>query len=102
MSRDGYSRNDEITALTEFLSLFSHRMRLHMLIIISREEKSVGELAKYLQTSPSSVSQQLSLLRLHNMVETRRVSQTVYYRCTSPVVRKMLATLQRMSGDLQE
>lgn len=57
----------------------SSETRLLLLCQMNEAECSVNELALALDMRPSSVSQQLSLLRKDGLVKTRREGRTVYY-----------------------
>jgi DNA-binding transcriptional ArsR family regulator len=56
-------------------------------------EKSVGELAEFLQARESTVSQHLALLRKDRLVTTRRQGQTIFYAIASDPARRVLETL---------
>jgi DNA-binding transcriptional ArsR family regulator len=79
-----------------FLLALAHEKRMLILNTILHREMSVGELAAYTNLGLSSLSQHLSKLREQNLVTARRVSQTVYYKVTSPKVEPMLNTLSAM------
>jgi len=57
----------------------SSETRLLLLCQMNETECSVNKLARALEMRPSSVSQQLSLLRKDGLVKTRREGRTVYY-----------------------
>lgn len=54
--------------------------RLMILCLLAEGERSVGELNDLVPLSQSALSQQLARLREQGVVETRRESQTIYYR----------------------
>ncbi len=56
-------------------------------------EMSVGELVTKLKLSQSALSQHLSKLRDEGLVETRRQSQSIYYRVSDPNAVQLLALL---------
>jgi len=78
------------------LQALSNASRMHILTILCEGEISVAPLSKRVGLSQSALSQHLSKLRDANLVKTRRESQTVYYRCESSAVRKVLATLSAL------
>jgi len=56
-------------------------------------ECSVGELLTDFNLSQSALSQHLAILREKNLVTTRRVAQTIYYRIKDPAAAKVIETL---------
>ena len=64
---------------TEFLKILANPKRLMIVCRLSEGEASVTELAEFLGMRPSTVSQHLQILRMSNLVETRRDAQTIYY-----------------------
>jgi len=56
-------------------------------------EKSVGQLAGFLDVRESTVSQHLALLRKDRLVATRREGQTIFYSIASEPARRLLELL---------
>ena len=71
---------DNATRAAGFLKAFTHPGRLILLCNLAIGEKSVTELMTLLAAPQSSVSQQLSRLRLEGLVVARREGHAVYYR----------------------
>jgi DNA-binding transcriptional ArsR family regulator len=67
------------SALESALRALSHEQRLTILSLISKEERSVGEIERLMQIPQPAVSQQLARLRLDNLVTVRRDGRTIYY-----------------------
>ena len=61
----------------EFFKALGHPARLKILEALRSGEKSVNELHGYLEIEPSSVSQQLAVLRHKNIVEARKEGTSV-------------------------
>lgn len=61
-----------------------------MLELLRGGELSVTKLQEKLEIEASSVSQQLAVLRNKNIVETRKVGTSVYYRVRDPTVFELL------------
>ncbi len=79
------------------LGLLSNPQRLRILCHLTDEgELSVGALVERLDLSPSALSQHLAKLREHDMVETRKVSQSVYYRISRPDIKRILELLHEL------
>lgn len=62
------------------LKALANANRLQILCELGAGEMSVGALNERIPLSQSALSQHLALLRKDGLVETRRESQTVYYR----------------------
>jgi len=58
----------------------ANESRLMILCVLSEGEISVGDLNKRIKLSQSALSQHLAVLREQELVQTRRESQTIYYR----------------------
>lgn len=63
----------------ELLKVLANPSRLMIVCRLSEGEASVTELAAFLDARASSVSQHLQILRMSNLVTTRRDAQTIYY-----------------------
>lgn len=61
------------------LKVLANPSRLMIVCRLSEEEASVTELAEFLGARGSTVSQHLQILRMSNLVTTRREAQTIYY-----------------------
>lgn len=75
------------------MNVLSNAARLQILTILSEREISVGPLSERVGLSQSAMSQHLAKLRAARLVISRRDNTTVYYRCESAAVAKILATL---------
>jgi DNA-binding transcriptional ArsR family regulator len=67
--------------------------RLMVLCQLTGGEKSVGELERAVPMSQSALSQHLALLRMRNLVKTRRSGQSIYYSLAGVEASSILATL---------
>lgn len=65
--------------------------RVKILWALLQGESNVGALAEAVGTTPTTVSQHLSKLRLSGLVDSRREGTFVYYSATSDHVRRVLA-----------
>jgi len=75
------------------LKALSNRHRLLIICQLIDGERSVGELAGFLNLRDSTVSQHLALLRRDGLVSARRDAQTIYYSIASEPAREVLKTL---------
>jgi len=65
------------------MKVMANSDRLMLLCQLSQGEKSVGELEKILDIRQPTLSQQLTVLREAELVETRRDGKCIYYRVSS-------------------
>ena len=80
-------------AAEEMLKALANRHRLMILCQLIEAERSVGELAEFLELRDSTVSQHLAWLRKDGLVATRRDGQTIWYALASEPARKLVETL---------
>lgn len=77
----------------ELLQSLGNRSRLMIMCQLLEGEKSVGQLAEFLQARESTVSQHLALLRKDRLVTTRRDGQTIFYSISSDPARRIIELL---------
>ena len=75
---DSMKRN--ATDAVSLLKGLANESRLMIMCVLSEGEISVGQLNERIRLSQSALSQHLAVLRDQGMVQTRRESQTIYYR----------------------
>jgi ArsR family transcriptional regulator len=80
----------------EFCKILSSAKRLMIIELLAKKEMSVSEIAQALQLQHSNVSQHLTVLRSHNVVESRKEGQTVYYSLTNAMLPKVCAEIRRI------
>ena len=80
----------------EFFKALAHPTRIRILELLRNGEKSVGELQQEIASEGSTVSQQLAILRMKNVVDTRRVGNVIYYRLRDPLVNDLLDVARRI------
>lgn len=78
---------------SELLKSLANRHRLLILCQLAESERSVGDLAAFLELRDSTVSQHLSLLRRDGLVHARRDGQTIWYAIASTPAQRVLETL---------
>ncbi len=74
----------------EFFKCLGHPVRIRILELLRDGEVTVGELQSNLELDPSSVSQQLAVLRAREIVQTRKAGTSVYYRVRDARVYRIL------------
>ena len=87
--------SENAKSVAETLKLLSNPFRLMILCCLSEGELTVGELNEQVDLSQSALSQHLTKLRESKLVETRRESQTIYYRIEDSKVKGLLSYLQQ-------
>ena len=80
----------------EFFKALAHPVRIHLLEILRKQEKSVQELQAELSLDQSTVSQQLAVLRAKNVVRARKEGTTVRYAVVDPLVGDLLDVARRI------
>ena len=80
----------------EFFKALAHPMRIRILEVLSDGEKSVNELQTILGSEGSAVSQQLSVLRAKNLVNTVKEGTTVVYSLRDPLIKDLLAVARQI------
>lgn len=74
----------------EFFKALAHPVRIGILDCLRTGEKSVNELSEALQIEPANVSQQLTVLRLRNIVAGMKSGSSVIYSVSDPALFKLL------------
>lgn len=77
------SMHEHAQDAAQLLKTIGNQVRLMVLCQLVGSEMSVGELNANIGLSQSALSQHLAVLRKNGLVETRRESQTIYYRLAS-------------------
>ncbi len=84
---------DQAQQVAAILKQLSNKYRLIILCTLAEGELSVGELNEKIPLSQSALSQHLGKLREAGLVETRRASQTIYYRVEDSKIQALLKSL---------
>lgn len=86
-------------AKAEFFKTLGHPARIRILELLCERDHAVHELLDEIDVEPSSLSQQLAVLRRTSMVVSRRQSGEVIYSISVPEVRELLlAARQILTG----
>jgi DNA-binding transcriptional ArsR family regulator len=78
---------------SRLLRILSNENRLMLVCLLLEEERTVGQLNKFLPLSQSALSQHLAVLREEGVVSARRVGQNVFYGLASAPARRVIETL---------
>jgi DNA-binding transcriptional ArsR family regulator len=74
------SQEPDYSALSQRIKLLAHPERLRILDVLRRERECVCHLEALLDKPQPYVSQQLRLLREHDLIQDEKVGNNVYYR----------------------
>jgi DNA-binding transcriptional ArsR family regulator len=80
----------------ELFKALSHPTRIRILELLRDGEKGVSQLQLELGAEGSTVSQQLAILRMKNLVDTRRAGNAIYYRLRDPQIKDLLDVARRI------
>ncbi len=81
------------TDAVNLLKGLANESRLMIMCVLSEGEVSVGQLNQRIKLSQSALSQHLAVLREQGLVETRRESQTIYYRLADSAAMNVIELL---------
>jgi DNA-binding transcriptional ArsR family regulator len=88
----------DIDRFAEVLKALASPARLRIVNILARGERTVTELCERSGLKQSLVSQQLKILRLNNIVSSRKEVPHTYYSLKERNVIRMLNCLSRCEG----
>jgi DNA-binding transcriptional ArsR family regulator len=80
----------------ELFKALAHPTRIRLLELLREGEKSVSQLMSELEVEGSTISQQLAILRMRNLVYTRKAGNLIYYRISDPQVKDLLDVARRI------
>lgn len=84
---------DKACEVSELLKTLAHPMRLMIVCTLIEGEYSVSELEEKLDIHQPNLSQQLTVLREAEIVETRREGKQIYYRLTARKAERLVGAL---------
>jgi len=85
---------------TNMLSVFSNKVRLQLLICLSKGNKNVTQLIGNCRLSQSAVSQHLEKLRSAGIVNTKRDGKEIIYSLTYPKAAKISTDLMNFTKEV--
>lgn len=80
----------------DFFKALAHPARIKILELLRGSELSVTELQEQLGIEPSTVSQNLSILRQKYIVDSRKAGTTVYYKVRDAEIFELLDVARRI------
>lgn len=81
---------DVIYNLAELFKVFGDSTRIRILILLSKKEANVNEIAKELKMNQSAISHQLKNLKQSKLIKNRRDGQAIYYSLDDDHVAKII------------
>ena len=88
---------DELQAFkAAFFRALAHPVRIRILELLVKGEKSVQELQEALGVDQPVVSQQLAVLRSTNIVSSRKEGASVRYTVRDPLITDLLSIARRI------
>ncbi|WP_416969700.1 ArsR/SmtB family transcription factor [Streptomyces sp. 4F14] len=83
-------------AKAEFFRMLGHPVRIRVLELLQDGPKPVRDLLAEIEIEPSSLSQQLAVLRRSGIVTATRTGSTVVYELAGGDVAELLGTARRI------
>lgn len=77
-------------ALAQILRAVAHPLRLRIIAVLCQEDLHVSALAERLGAKQAVVSQQLKVLRLHQLIDASREGGLMRYRLVEPRLRELV------------
>lgn len=87
-------------AKAEFFRTLGHPIRIRILELLSERDHAVHELLQQIAVEPSSLSQQLAVLRRTGLVASQRQDGQVVYSISVAEVRELLMAARSILTDL--
>jgi DNA-binding transcriptional ArsR family regulator len=87
-------------AKAELFRTLGHPVRIRVLELLQDGPRSVRELLSAIEVEPSSLSQQLAVLRRAGLVTSSREGSSVMYALSTPDVADLLAAGRRILGSM--
>ena len=93
---DADAMRENADSAAQLLKMLAHGQRLRVLCLLVDGELSVGQINQKVDLSQSALSQHLAKLREEGLVDTRRESQTIFYRLSSGPAKLIISSLHQI------
>jgi DNA-binding transcriptional ArsR family regulator len=90
--------SDPALSLARIFELLGQANRLHILLVIARQEACVCHLEAVLHVRQATISQHLMALRDAGLVVTHRDGRHIYYRLVNPELYDAICQIAEMNG----
>lgn len=84
--------NHPVEDMTNFFKVLGDTTRMRIVLLLTDEERCVGDIADSLAMTDSAVSHQLRALKAAGLVRTRREGKNVYYALDDEHVTEIIST----------
>jgi len=85
----------DLEMAAEALRILAHPVRLRIVDLLLSDWHSVGELAEALGLPHNAVSQHLSHMRAHRLLDVEREGRTAYYYVVHPQCQSLLDCIRK-------
>jgi ArsR family transcriptional regulator len=85
---------ENLEKATNALKAMAHPLRLKILCILKDKELPVFEIVKYVGSSQSNISQHIDILRVKNIIESRREGNRILCRVKDANILKLVVNIQ--------
>jgi ArsR family transcriptional regulator len=92
-------RSDLQAFKAQFFRALAHPVRIKILEILVRGDRTVQEMQHALELDQPVVSQQLAVLRSHGIVTSQKTGLSVKYTLRDPAVGELLDVARRIFGN---
>lgn len=82
-----------IKEISKIMHILANEERMLLLCQLSKKEMNVKEIEEFLEIKQPTLSQQLTVLRTANLVETRRDGKNIYYFMKDEKILNMMKTI---------
>lgn len=82
--------------VSQCLKVLSNPVRLKILCVLASNELNVQQIEALTDIHQPTLSQQLTILRKHQMVATRRDGKQIFYQVSDDKVLKIMQTLYQL------
>ena len=89
------SRQRQIESLARLFKILGDPTRLQIIVAMVKDELNVTQICRKLKMSQPTVSRHLGILRMSNLVATRRNGKEIYYSLPIKIRRLLKTLLQR-------
>ncbi|BAS67773.1 ArsR/SmtB family transcription factor [Bathymodiolus septemdierum thioautotrophic gill symbiont] len=87
-------RNEDIEKATNALKAMAHPLRLKILCALKSDELPVLEIVEQVGSSQSNISQHIEILRVKNIIESRRDGNRILCKVKDTKILKLVANMQ--------
>ena len=85
--------NKDLERIVGIVKAVAHPIRLQIVNILMKGERTVGDLVNMLGAKQSLTSQQLTILKYVRIVKPRRNGNVVFYSIENNSIKKIMATI---------